>query len=1228
MVKRLSILLAAAALTGLLLLGAASWLFGTTAGARWALPRLASLAGAELRIGQVEGPLLGALQLREVTLQQGDLEVQLGQLSIDSRLAGGVPLSLEISRLQLDALEIQRPPARPQAAPTELRWPEPPGLLRLVEVVVHDFALREARWQTGSAPAQQLDLLRGALTWRDGALQLEQVELDTTALQGRGSGRIDLAAPRLKLDIQLETHGAAAAWSQLQLRTDLRSNERALPLHGSLVCEVAGTRAGTVRAEGELGVARDALLLQQVRLTRLEHPGEIVASGRLSWQKQGTELSGQLNLSQLDLRGDTGQPLQLSGEIRGRGGANAYQGRFDLNNAGGGAAAARVAGTFAGDAQQVTFDIAQGAWLAGSLQGQLKARWQDGWQLQAELNGIGLDPQQLHTRLSGELNLQLRASLAGRDPSALQGRLDLALQESLLHQQPLDGTATVTLQGRAFQVEQLQLRGQDFRIEAHGNPFEQLAIKWQVDRLEQLLAATAGRFSGQGWVRWRDQKLAAKLQATGRQLSFDRWTLESLQVRGNTTQADSAWQVRLDGQNLTSPQGEQMLDRAHAALQGSVERHRLTLDLETHQERATTSLSGAWDGRRWAGELAGLQLKSVRFGDWNLGQPVSLELSKTAYKLAPLLLQSHDGNQLRLDANWGLEGLAGQLQLTLADGAQLQGTATSPLPAGLTQPKQVRLELAGSNLPLTRLSPWLPPALNLSGQLNGHAEGEWLAEGPSRFNGTLSTTSAEAFWEEEDGMVRAEITSAELDWQWHHQLEGKLSLQLQQQGQLRAGFTLPLAARLPLAIDPALPISGELQTELQELGLASMLFPGRIQESRGRLRLDLELAGRWQQPTLHGRFHLSDAGAFLPTLGVQLNEISLQGDFADNRVNLDQLHLVAGDGPLDGSGYLLLEQWRPGAYHLQLQGSRVQLVNLPELQVRANPKLVLDGQGPRITLRGQLELPEVLIKGKQKTGLAGRSPDLVVLDRPAPPTRTPRLQHDIDIELILGEKVLLHTAGIDARLTGTVRLQSTDSRQVVANGAFHVAKGRYASYGVKLDISRGSLYFSGGPIDQPTLDILALRKAGEVQAGVKITGTPKAPDVQLYSEPALADTDILSYIVFGRPVGADRNQAGMLMAAAGALLSQGESVTLQEKLKDRLGLDVLDISSGSGDDLTSSIVTTGKYLSPDLYVSLGYSLFTNTNEVKVRYHLTPTWEIESNLGIESGVDMYYRLEFE
>ena len=56
------------------------------------------------------------------------------------------------------------------------------------------------------------------------------------------------------------------------------------------------------------------------------------------------------------------------------------------------------------------------------------------------------------------------------------------------------------------------------------------------------------------------------------------------------------------------------------------------------------------------------------------------------------------------------------------------------------------------------------------------------------------------------------------------------------------------------------------------------------------------------------------------------------------------------------------------------------------------------------------------------------------------------------------------------------------------------------------------------------------------------------------------------------------------------------------------------------------MITTGKYLRPGLYVSFGYSLFNNSNEVKLRYTLSPRWEVESNFGTESGADLFYKID--
>lgn len=115
---------------------------------------------------------------------------------------------------------------------------------------------------------------------------------------------------------------------------------------------------------------------------------------------------------------------------------------------------------------------------------------------------------------------------------------------------------------------------------------------------------------------------------------------------------------------------------------------------------------------------------------------------------------------------------------------------------------------------------------------------------------------------------------------------------------------------------------------------------------------------------------------------------------------------------------------------------------------------------------------------------------------------------------------------------------------------------------------------------------------------------------------------------FGQPLGKGSEQLPSLIQSAGALISAGESLVLQGKLKKLFGLDTLDINVPPGEDEVSrSMVTIGKYLTPKLYVSLGRSLFTDTTLVTLRYSLSKQLEIEAPTGTESGATLFYRIEF-
>jgi translocation and assembly module TamB len=418
-----------------------------------------------------------------------------------------------------------------------------------------------------------------------------------------------------------------------------------------------------------------------------------------------------------------------------------------------------------------------------------------------------------------------------------------------------------------------------------------------------------------------------------------------------------------------------------------------------------------------------------------------------------------------------------------------------------------------------------------------------------------------------------------------------------------------------------------LKAKASERGLLTTFFPGLIEASRGELEVQAEARGTWESPNLGGSVRLTGAGAYFPAAGIELKEVALDGELAGDEIRITSIRARSGDGQVSGSGSIRLADWRPVAYRGKLSGERFAAVRLPELQLLISPDLTIEGTAELLQLRGEIRIPELTVLGRDQRGVVRESPDVIIVGAEAPAEPSFPFALDLRVQIKLGDRVLVKVAGVDARLSGGVELRLTDPGKITANGEIQVAQGIYSTYGVQLKIERGRLLYAGGPVDQPTLDIQALRTIGEVKAGVQIEGTPRVPVIKLYSDPAMADTDVLAYIVLGRPVGSETGQLSLLSAAAGAILSRGQSVALQEQFKRQLGIDVIEVEESG--DAAGSMVTIGKYLNPKLYLSLGQALFSNASEARLRYSIRPQWELESRTtGATSGIDLYYKLEFD
>jgi translocation and assembly module TamB len=421
-----------------------------------------------------------------------------------------------------------------------------------------------------------------------------------------------------------------------------------------------------------------------------------------------------------------------------------------------------------------------------------------------------------------------------------------------------------------------------------------------------------------------------------------------------------------------------------------------------------------------------------------------------------------------------------------------------------------------------------------------------------------------------------------------------------------------------------MPLNGDLHVQSAGLGLITLYAPD-VDRVAGRVVTDLAVAGTLGRPLLDGALKLTDGELDVYQVNFAMRNAALEARLHDNGLDFGGSARIGG-GNVSTNGHL---EWRDAKPFgkLQLKGENLRVVDVPEAQIDASPDLNFNIEGRRIEVSGAVKVPYAKIVPKDLTNAVRASSDEVLVgqEREDP---AKRFEVASDISLTLGDKVTLDTFGLTARLTGALQLHDNTDDVTRGSGELSIEEGKYTAYGRRLDIERGRLVFSGGPVNNPGVDIRAVKQYPDVKAGVNVRGTLTQPRLTFFSEPSLTQSQILSLILAGGsladgPTTAANTSGRNGNAQAGnELLAQGSAI-LAQQLGSRVGIE--DVALETDLDNQTSLVL-GRYLSPRLYVSYGISFTEQLNTLKLRYTLSDRWTIKTEVGQARGADLVYTIE--
>ncbi len=865
-------------------------------------------------------------------------------------------------------------------------------------------------------------------------------------------------------------------------------------------------------------------------------------------------------------------------------------------------------------------------------------------------------PQWLQS-LQGDARMQI-------DPSELAG-VPLQGQIRLERDAPSNSGQVASLSSRSRLQGTLQVGRNTVEFSGSGDPMEsgdndKLNLRVAAQALADLAPWARLHPSWSGWIP-RQGTAQAQLSLSGRwpkiqtqgQVGLRDVRMGGLALRDATAQ----WSMATGAEEPVTLQAEvsdlrlpgQQAAFLRAEVLGTARQHRIALDLATAWRPAaaverTLGLpagsgtqaqlvgQGAWEPSSSVSVWRG-QVDRLSAGVWD-GRGFTRGVSESSWL---------DARDLRAQLQWNAQAELTAIQASagravLAGGLPLRWEAfeyRSPTSAQGRADFNIQAQVEP-----TAIAPFLQRAL---GSTSGSPSGAW--SGDLRVSAQVGVRAAQTF----EAQVRVRRESGDLQWSENGapQAMGLTAAEVSlsaKDGQWR--FAPRLSGRalgnvggvLSLRTDPALrwpddqaPLEGTLDLSVPNLGVWTPWIPPGWRLA-GSLQTDARVGGRLGSPQLTGSLQAQGVSVRNLLLGVALTEgqarIALDGETA----RVEQLSMRAGEGRVTVEGSADLGAQPQAQLKIKAQNFRVLGRVDRQLVLSGDAHLALGRESVRVQGQAHVDSGLFDLSSRDAPTLdddvkVRRNGQIVTDDATtlSAPTRWSRwTQMDLDVDL--GEQLRLRGRGLDTALQGRLRA-STPNGVLVLHGEVRAAKGTYAAYGQKMEIERGVVTFQGAP-ETARLDILALRPNIDSRVGVAISGPTLNPRVRLYSEPAMSETDKLSWLVLGRGAdGLGRADTAVLQRAAVALLAGEGGEGPNDNLMRAIGLDSVSLRQSEG-DVRETVISLGKQLSQRWYVGYERGVNATNGTWQLIYRIAQRFTLRAQSGLENSLDLIWTWRFE
>ncbi len=1163
------------------------WLVSTTSGLRFLLSSVSRISGERVIFEDVNGTLR-ALSIKKINYSSDELHATIDEIELQWQPRMLFSRQLAIDILAAKAIEIQSSPSpesgkEPFALPDNLRLPisiilqkleigvlqmltigkETPDLMitnitASIESDAEHHSLREISLesefgklhgsiQINSDKPFDLDVqatLLGSLPLTETAPteadisinltgNLEEIKGTLTGMskdaQGKGDfvlhpfAAMPLAALHLSIDkLNPSTFLADMPKANLSIYTDLLEDSVG-KLQGNIIIKnglplpLDQNGLPIIEIRTQPSISMDEIQLDDILL---KLAGSASISGHFNWQiaqAMGTaDLKvNQLNPAALDTRL---QAAKINGYLKLTGDTASQQGLISLNDK---TKALSLETNLVRTETAISVEKFtlrhHNSMLTG--QGELDLKEPQSFHFESKVSQFDL----AFFMQAPRSNLNATLKLSGKLAPQVSGVVDINITKSQFNKQPVVGKGRIALEDAKriksdFNLQigtnQLSAKG------AFGKKGDRLLLNIATPTLAQLGLGTTGDLNAK--ITLADTLDSPKLliESSAKRLNISDNQLSEFTVTGNLQKSAVDLAIKMANYRLDT---EDYLKNFAITLTGNQTRHKLRIETDLpHDSHFTFHTTGKLllpagniHNFQWSGELE--KLVATGFLPFHLLNQPALTISQKRIALEPTRVSVADGEINILDAHWTPQQWSSR--------GILKGISLKPENAQLQNVEA--LQMGGE---------W---DITASKQLSGHIrisreKGDWAL--------LLEDSPVQLGLQQMQFNARTQAGNLMAD----------LVIRGEKIGETVASATLPLASKegaWQIAKDR--PLNGKMNVNIADLSWIGPTVNSSL-KSNGQLSLKANVAGTFNQPRLDGTIKGEELAIALLDEGIDLQQGSLKAHFDQTSLRINTLTFISPHQhpPKDPILYkikLPKDEGRltvTGAIDYQDQRSHlnIEIDHLPVAQqsdrwiiASGNGQVSLDKQ--HLTINGKLTTDAGFIK-QPKAGQPHLPDDVVIIEEQSPPPDdSQKLLVNVDATLDLGEYFYLRASGLEGRLAGQLRLSSKPGKPLHAIGTITAVDTLFDAYGQRLSVQRGIVSFDG-PLDDPALNVLAVRTNLPVEAGVQVTGTVRKPIIKLVSTPNVPDSEKLSWIMLGRPPDASGTDTSLLLTAASSILGE------------------------------------------------------------------------------------------